>query len=215
MGSSSYIDGDGIKRHRSVQNTGTFGDPHVADVRDATVATGIGGQSDAIATSSASTASVIGLIKGLWSAFGLVSQAADSTGTLLQRVRAIVDRIGSHGDAASGTGSIMAQLRMISESHQSNRVTNTSPIAISAAGNNTVITPTTGKSLRILAVYFVAASSVAVTLRRGSTSISGTMNLTTHAGDFDYPICCGVDEPFVINLGTAVSCQGYVIWFEV
>lgn len=135
MASTSYIDADGIKRYRSVQQTGTAADPFVADVRDVASATSIGGQTDGAATTTTQNTSLIGLFKGFWTAFGLVSQASDTTGTLMQRIRGIGDRQGSYGDPASATGSMMGQLRMIAENHILPRSTNAQYYASFVGGN--------------------------------------------------------------------------------
>lgn len=94
----------------------------------------------------------------------------------------------------------------------------TSKTAIATDGNSgdkTILTPTTGRALRISSLYFVSASAVNVTFKAGSTAFTGAMNLSTHAADYSEAIALGVDEAFVINVGSAVALNGYVIWWEV
>jgi hypothetical protein len=116
MPSTSFIDGNGQLKHRSVIGAGTTEDPFVSVVSDNAGATGVGGITDIPATTPAAPGSLISLIKGFWTTFGLISEAADTTGSLMQRIRGMGDRMGSYGDIASPTGSIMGQLRYIAES---------------------------------------------------------------------------------------------------
>jgi|GEM_PF-6435354 len=132
---TNYVDGDGIKRNRKVRNTGTTTDPYESYVVDADLANAMGTSASAPATTTTGTWSLISLIKGLWTAFGLTSQASDTTGTLMQRIRGIGDRMGSFGDPASATGSIMAQLRMIAESYILPRASNAQYYASFVGGN--------------------------------------------------------------------------------
>ncbi|GAA6622909.1 hypothetical protein [Scytonema sp. NUACC26] len=88
-------------------------------------------------------------------------------------------------------------------------------INISTAGDNIIITPAAGKSINISGLYFTCASSVAIVLKDGSTAFTGVMPLTDHANDYSYPLILNTGNSFVINLASAVSVQGYIIWWEV
>jgi hypothetical protein len=110
---------------------------------------------------------------------------------------------------------MMARIRSLAETMPGVRTTSITSISISASGDNTIITPTTGKALRISSLYFTAATQVNVTLKRGATTISGAMPLTDHAADYVHPISFSVNESLIINIGSAVNVRGYVIWWEV
>jgi hypothetical protein len=132
---TTYVDGDGIKKNRKVRGEGSVSDPHEGVVYDADMNAALGAPTSTPATNTTGTWTLISLLKGLWTAFGLQSQASDTTGTLMQRIRGIVDRVGSFGDPASATGSIMAQLRKIAESDVLPRANNPQYYASFAGGN--------------------------------------------------------------------------------
>jgi hypothetical protein len=93
-----------------------------------------------------------------------------------------------------------------------------SPIAISASGDNTILTPTSGKALRISSLYLVSSTAANITLKAGVVSpisISGSMPITYLAIDPKEPMMLSVNQTFIINLGSAVSVTGFVIWWEV
>lgn len=124
-----------------------------------------------------------------------------------------LDRMGDYGDAASSTGSIMAQLRYLGDSL--NRQTSITAISESASGDRTIISATTGKSIRISSLYFILQGAANVTLKAGATSISGAMSITEHAADYPQPLPLPTNTAFIINLSAAVTMTGYVIWYLV
>lgn len=124
-----------------------------------------------------------------------------------------LDRLGDYGDASSSTGSMMAQLRYLGDSL--NRQNSITPINESTSGDRTIISATTGKSIRISSLYFILQGAANVTLKAGATSISGAMSITEHAGDYPQPLPLPSDTAFIINLSAAVTMTGYVIWYLV
>lgn len=124
-----------------------------------------------------------------------------------------LDRLGDYGDAASSTGSMMAQLRYLGDSL--NRQTSITPINESTSGDRTIISATTGKSIRISSLYFILQGAANVTLKAGATSISGAMSITEHAGDYPQPLPLPSNTAFIINLSAAITMTGYVIWYLV
>lgn len=124
-----------------------------------------------------------------------------------------LDRLGDYGDAPSSTGSMMAQLRYLGDSL--NRQTSITAISESASGDRTIISATTGKSIRISSLYFTIQGASSVTLKAGATSISGAMSITEHAADYPQPLPLPTNTAFIINLSAAVTMTGYVIWYLV
>lgn len=88
------------------------------------------------------------------------------------------------------------------------------PINISSAGDNTILTPATNKALRISAIAFTAPSLVNVTFKQGSTGLSGAMSVADFVAEFSRELALAQNQPFVINLGSAVALSGYVCWRE-
>ncbi|MBD1864175.1 MULTISPECIES: hypothetical protein [Trichocoleus] len=95
------------------------------------------------------------------------------------------------------------------------RTTTPTPISISGAGDSPIVSPTTGKALRICAISFTAASLVTVTFKGGTTAISGAMQLTDYSEAFNPPLGLAIDQPFRLSLGSAVAVNGFVTWYEV
>jgi hypothetical protein len=89
-------------------------------------------------------------------------------------------------------------------------------VSISSNGDNTVITPTVGKALRIRRIVLVAASSVSMVFKLGTTAKSGAIPFLTFAdSDPTYIFSGAVDEVFKINLSSGVAVTGYVSYYEV
>lgn len=180
----------------------------------------LGAVDEVAATTDTASSGINGLLKRFLSRFttylgviGTVADVADTTGTLMARIRATLDRVGSYGDTATPTGSLMAQLRYVGESL--NRVTTITPINESLGGDRTIIAATTGKAIRITSLYYTVDNSVSITLKAGTTAISGAMPILDHAGDYPAPMPLPVDSAFVINMSAAANLRGYVIWYLV
>lgn len=142
--------------------------------------------------------------------FGTQADAASTVGSLMARLRATLDRVGSFGDAASSSGSVMAQLRHIGDSL--NRVSITSPISISASGDSTVIAATAARQIVITSLYFTVDATANITLKNGSTSISGAMPISSYASD-QSRIILSTNTAFVLNISATANVRGYVTFY--
>lgn len=99
----------------------------------------------------------------------------------------------------------------------------TTEIAANALGQNLVIAaPAVGSFLAIRKISFIVASAVNVIFYRANASgtvftpISGTYTFGANGGmalDLDnYPMTCGDNERFYINLSAAVLCGGMLMY---
>lgn len=89
------------------------------------------------------------------------------------------------------------------------------PIAVSSSGANNVLAAVTGKYYRIIAYTILVDSTVAITFKSGSTSLSGAMNVTAGIAQPEVLTGCmqtAVGEAFVMTLGGAVGVNGYVVY---
>ena len=95
-----------------------------------------------------------------------------------------------------------------------------SPMSFSSSGDNTVISPSSGKALRISAIALTAPTLVSIQLKNGTAAQGSQVNLTgvmpvTDWGDsFANPVALPVDRSLVLNLGAPVAVTGYVAWWE-
>lgn len=95
-----------------------------------------------------------------------------------------------------------------------------SPISFSTPGDQTILTPSSTKALRISAITFTAASLVVIQFKNGTVAqgtqvdLSGAMTLSDFSEDFVNPITLPADRSFVISSGSAVSVAGFVAWWE-
>ncbi len=93
-------------------------------------------------------------------------------------------------------------------------------IAVSAAGDLTVVNPTTGS--KVLRVAAIVLSSVGNTLTikdgtvgQGQASLSGAIAFQSLAFDYAAPIALSVGKSLVFNFATTASVNGYaVVWEE-
>lgn len=91
-------------------------------------------------------------------------------------------------------------------------------ISISSSGDNTIIAAPTNGFLAIDQVNLIPDSAVSMKLISGTTDRTGVYSLTANQGyTMDNVMChqkgiitCGVGEAFIINLGGAVQCSGFV-----
>lgn len=103
---------------------------------------------------------------------------------------------------------------MISENRQ------IAVVSITTAGDNTVIAAPTGTSefLAIDYLYIIPDTAVGITLKTGSTALSGTFALAISQpivlGNSDQDpnglLKCGVNEAFVIGLSAGGQVSGFV-----
>lgn len=91
-------------------------------------------------------------------------------------------------------------------------------IDISSSGDNTIIVAPPRGYIAIDHLNLVPNSAVGLTLKSGSTELSGTYSLTANQGfTLDNPmqhqkgvITCADGEALVINLDSVVQCSGFV-----
>ena len=92
---------------------------------------------------------------------------------------------------------------------------------VSSIGNNTVLTPTSGKALRVYYLSYNPASALTPAYRFGAAgplflqfNITANSVIAKDFGDFRY-VQGAVDEALVLNLSAAVSTNYTVFYLEV
>ena len=128
----------------------------------------------------------------------------------------------SYSDTEVGDTSIFADMSGVSTAANQTLQLAQNPtllyaaIALTTSGDNTIVTPTSGKSLRIRHIVLIAASSVAVTLKLGSSSITGALTFLQY-GDSEIPhlFAGAANEAFKVNLGSSVVVNGFILYYEV
>ncbi len=88
-------------------------------------------------------------------------------------------------------------------------------IDIAALGDNTIITGIPGLKIRIVKLYFVAASSVTVILKDGKTALTGAMTFSTNIMNFngdENPLDLTAGNAFIMTLGGNVQVSGFVLY---
>jgi hypothetical protein len=82
-------------------------------------------------------------------------------------------------------------------------------------GDKTIITSSNaGKQIYLSSLYFMGTSQALITLKSGSTALSGQMNITSMASDFPKPLILGVNQNFIINIATVIPINGFAIYWE-
>ncbi|RCJ20136.1 hypothetical protein A6S26_05290 [Nostoc sp. ATCC 43529] len=120
-------------------------------------------------------------------------------------------------DAATATnqGTQLTRLAEIRDRLPASPTVSMSAIATDAtSGDKTILTPTSGKALRISSLCLVMASATAITLKKASTAMTGAMTVSELVADFPIALALAVDQTFVINVGSAVAVNGFVTWWE-
>src|ERR1017187_311824 len=93
------------------------------------------------------------------------------------------------------------------------------PINISASGDNVVIPGVAGSTYNIYGVYLLSASGVSVTVKNGASVKTGPLPLTA-AAPFSMPL--NIEVPyltvdsgngFILNLSGAVQVSG-IVYFQ-
>lgn len=91
-------------------------------------------------------------------------------------------------------------------------------ISAVAAGDNTIIAASAGVKHKIVKLIFIVAGTVSVILKSGANAMSGAMPFINTGGlGFDgdfYPLECGTNEAFIINLSAAVGVYGFAIYVD-
>jgi hypothetical protein len=93
-------------------------------------------------------------------------------------------------------------------------------ITFAAAANNCVVSPVTGKKIKITNIMLTVFGEVDLTLRSGTTPLSGALDfgatdeprgMVHHFGDFPLETASG--EGFCILASTTVQVSGYVTYY--
>lgn len=120
-----------------------------------------------------------------------------------------------------GTKTKANSLPVVLASDQPRRTVSMAAIALSAvSGDQTILTPTSGKSLQIFNIVLSNPSTATAfilkqgTTGQGQTNLTGTITAYDYAGDFAEPLGLAVDRSFVINLPSSGTLRGYVTWRE-
>jgi hypothetical protein len=90
-------------------------------------------------------------------------------------------------------------------------------ISRATSGDGTaVIAALAGKKTRVYGLFFAAASSVVVTLKRGSTALTGPMTLGALALDLQGRpwFTTAVAEDLFVNLGAAIQVSGTIYYTQ-
>ena len=96
------------------------------------------------------------------------------------------------------------------------KVLTSTVINFAAAGDSTVIAAGgTGKVNRVYRIFFVVGGSTTITIKRGSTALTGPMPLVGNQAfvlDFEAEpwFECADNEPFIINSSAAVQVSGTI-----
>lgn len=137
--------------------------------------------------------------------------ALDSNGYLQVVSQDITNKIGTVGDTANTSGTLLQQLRYIGESL--NRATTTTAINESVSGDRTIIAGTASKKIAISSLVFAVSGTASITIKDGTTAISGAIPLVEHAQSYREPIILGTANNFVLNISATANVRGYVIWY--
>jgi hypothetical protein len=94
-------------------------------------------------------------------------------------------------------------------------------IDAAASGDNTLVAAVTGKKIRVISVFLIAAGAVNVRFESGAsgTALTGQMNLTTNSG-FTLPFNEGgwfetaISTLLNLELSGAVSVDGCISYVE-
>ena len=90
-------------------------------------------------------------------------------------------------------------------------------INATGAGEKTIIAAAAGKTYRILAIFFYLAAAEAITIKSGSTALTGAMTISSFERDFTTAqpwFICADNEAFIISLATGGQTSGRVYYLE-
>lgn len=112
-------------------------------------------------------------------------------------------------------------LSVVLASDQPRRTVSMAAIALSAvSGDQTILTPTSGKSLQIFNIILSNPSTATAfilkegTSGQGQASLTGTITAYDYAQDFPEPLGLAVGKSLVITLPATGSLSGSVTWRE-
>lgn len=134
-------------------------------------------------------------------------------------MRVIAQLLGAYGDGFV-TLEATAAGRLKVETESETKTILQAVINFAAAANNCVISPVTGKKIKIVNIMLTVAGEINLTLRSGTTGLSGALDfggtdeprgVVHHFGDAPLETASG--EGFCILCSTAVQVSGYVTYF--
>lgn len=153
---------------------------------------------------------VLNKIQQLYTTTGTTTGAAittDADGTLQRYARGLVKILGDVWDSVSHSIRVSSVF--------AGTTTNVA-ISCAGAGDNDIITPTAGKSLRVVHIGITTAALVDIIFKMAATPLSGAMSITSLSDDGSPYIWAGaVNEKFIMNLSAAIQVSGYVRYYEV
>jgi len=136
---------------------------------------------------------------------------------IIQRV--IAQLIGKYGDGfITIEGTAGGALKV--EEQNSKRIVLQAPISFAGAANNCVVSLVAGKKIKICNIMFTVAAEVNLTLRSGTTALSGVLDfgadgeprgMVHNFGDFPLETLTG--QSFCILASTGAQVSGYVTYF--
>ena len=99
--------------------------------------------------------------------------------------------------------------------HPSTGYLTNAAVNVTGAGDQTLVSATASQTTRVFRLFLVAAGVTNITIKTGSTSLSGVIPLTPNQGfvlDFDGEpwFVTGSNEAFVINVSAAVDVDGFI-----
>jgi hypothetical protein len=143
---------------------------------------------------------------------GFVTLEATADGKL--KVEAALEALTTVGLEAGSN--LIGEVNVVGREHEVLQAA----ISFAAAANNCIVSPVTGKKIKIVNIMFTVAGEVNLTLRSGTTARSGALDfggtdeprgMVHHLGDFPLETASG--EGFCILASTAVQVSGYVTYY--
>jgi hypothetical protein len=116
--------------------------------------------------------------------------------------------------ATLGTKTAAASLPVTMASDQLSQPVTMSPIILTnVSGDQTLLTPATGKALRIYSLVLSNPTTLtSFVLKAGNTAISATLQAYDYGQEFPNPLGLATNQAFVINLPTTGTLNGYITW---
>jgi hypothetical protein len=151
------------------------------------------------------------------------AEATTNTGTfnLVSLVKRLLNTRLAGLPAALGQAASASSLPVVVASDQLSQPVTMTAINLSAvSGDQTIVSPTSNKALRIYNLVLSNPTTLtsfvlkAGTVAQGQVALTSTLSAYDYAGDFSPPLGLPVDRSFVINLPSSGSLTGYVTWRE-
>lgn len=147
------------------------------------------------------------------------TEASSNTGTfpLISLLKRLLNTTLAALPVSRGSKASADSLAVVLASDQVRRTVSMVPINLSAvSGDQTIFTPTAGKSLQIFNVVLSnSTTATAFILKQGTTgegqlNLTGTITAFDAALDFPEPLGLAINRSFVINLPSSGTLRGYV-----